>query len=298
MKSDLKGIMPAIISPCNEQDAFLEDTFSQLAEGFYRSGVHGLYVCGYTGDCFNMRLAERKRAAELAVAASRKPGGKVIVHVGSTNTRDSVELAEHAAGAGAAAIACMPPSNRNQVQLHQYYTDVARAAQLPVYIYHIPALTNQNLPLESLLQLLDIPGVVGLKFSDSNLFLLRRLVIARPDVGIFNGNDELQCLALMYGACGGIGMTYNLFPKLFVGIYQAAMVGDYARALQLQHSYLPFLDVAVKYGIMPAFDFLMRRQGVTGLSFRRPRQQLDAAAGARLEKDLGPILERIDRTLG
>ena len=132
MSSKLKGIIPAIISPCNEQDVFLEDAYSNLAESFYREKVHGLYVCGFTGDCFNMRLEERKRAAELAVAASKKFRGQVIVHVGTPNSRDSMELAEHAANAGADAVSCMPQSNLNHAKLLQYYRqDVAQGGRHP-----------------------------------------------------------------------------------------------------------------------------------------------------------------------
>jgi dihydrodipicolinate synthase/N-acetylneuraminate lyase len=297
MKSSLKGILPAIISPCNEKDVFLEDTFSKLAISLYREGVNGLYVCGATGDCFNMRLEERKRAAELAVAVSKKCGGSVIVHVGTSNSRDSMELAEHAANAGADAVSCIPPTNRNQAQLLQYYHDVARAARIPVLIYHLPALSSQNLSLESLLQLLDIPGVVGLKLSNSDLFLLRRLLLARPDIVVFIGNDELLCLAQMYGAHGGIGMTYNLFPKLFVNIYKAMGTGNLSRALELQHCYLPFLDLAVKYGIFSVFDYLMREQGYDSCSFRRPRQLLDKNTSGRLMKELEPVLANISDTL-
>ncbi len=297
MTRPLKGIIPAIISPCNEQDVFQEDSYTKLATQLYREGSHGLYVCGFTGDCFNMRLEERKRAAELAVAVSKKHQGSVIVHVGTPNTRDSMELAAHAAAAGADAISCMPPTNRNLPQLLQYYQDVARAAEIPVLIYHIPALTNQNLSLENLVQILDIPGTVGLKFSDSNLFLLKRILLARPETVIFNGNDELFCLSQMYGAHGGIGMTYNLFPKLFVEIYRAGVAGNHARAIALQHAYMPFLDVAIKYGIFSAMDYLMRREGVDGCSFRRPRQLLDEKTGARLLKDLEPILATIAATL-
>src|SRR6185437_16771561 len=110
--------------------------------------------------------------------------------------------------------------------------------------------------------LLDIPGVVGLKFSDSNLYLMKRLLLARPETVVFNGNDELLSLGLMYGASGGIGLTYNLLPRLFVRLYQAAEAKDYARALALQDAYAPYLDLLVKAGIFAATDFLMRRQGL------------------------------------
>ena len=56
MSSDLKGIMCPIVSPCDENDVFLEDTFAKLARWLCRAGVHGLYVCGLTGDGLNMRV--------------------------------------------------------------------------------------------------------------------------------------------------------------------------------------------------------------------------------------------------
>ena len=46
----LEGIIPAITSPCNEEDAFQEKTFMKLADWLYQQGVDGLYVCGATGD--------------------------------------------------------------------------------------------------------------------------------------------------------------------------------------------------------------------------------------------------------
>ena len=82
MAHDLKGIMPAIASPCDEADRFLEDEFAALAGNLYEQGVHGLYVCGNAGDGCNMQLEERKRAVEIAVDESQKSDAKVIAHVG------------------------------------------------------------------------------------------------------------------------------------------------------------------------------------------------------------------------
>ena len=104
MTEKLSGIMPAIASPCDEKDVFQEDKFSALAEHLYKQGVNGLYVCGGTGDGYNMTLEERKRAVEIAIGLSPPYNGKVIVHVGSLNTRDAVHLAEHAAAAGSDAV--------------------------------------------------------------------------------------------------------------------------------------------------------------------------------------------------
>lgn len=69
MEQKFKGILPAIASPCDENDNFLPDKFAELAGSLYDAGVHGLYVCGATSDGYKMRLNERKLAAEIAVPA-------------------------------------------------------------------------------------------------------------------------------------------------------------------------------------------------------------------------------------
>jgi len=189
MKSELAGIIPAIASPCDEADRFLDDKFAALAEHLYRQGVHGLYVCGATGDGVSMRAEERRRAAEIAAENGRRFEGRTVVHVGASNTRDSAALAEHAASVGADAVSAMPPANRSLTQLISYYGDIHAASGLPVLIYHIPVLTGRSLAVDDMLLLLEAPGVIGFKFSDWNLYLMSQVLRRQPDVIAFNGND-------------------------------------------------------------------------------------------------------------
>lgn len=295
MNRELKGIMPAIASPCSENDVFLEDKFTELAKNFYKQGVHGLYVCGATGDGYNMHLSERKRAVEIAVELSRDFGGKTIVHVGTHNTRDSLELAEHSAKVGVDAISAIPPPNHSFAQLVSYYTDIAKISQLPVLIYYIPMLSGTALKLDEILSLLKIEGVTGLKFSDWNIFLMKRILIHRPDILVFNGMDELLCPALLYGAGGGIGMNYNLFPRLFLGIYQAVKQNNIQRAMDLQNRYLEYANIFWEYGgIRPNFETIMREKGLAPYCFRRPRYTLDQITTQQLMKELEPIIKAIE----
>ncbi len=155
-----------------------------------------------------------------------------------------MELAEHAAKIGADAVSSIPPANCSQSLLVSYYSDIAKAGKLPVFVYHYPMLTGRNPTVDEMLELLDIPQVVGLKLTDWNLFFMKRLLIARPDTIVFNGFDQFLCPALLYGAQGGIGSAYNLFPKLFLGIYQAVQQGDIARAMDLQNRLMAYNDLA------------------------------------------------------
>ncbi len=298
MIQDLKGIFPAIASPCDETDRFLEDAFAALAENMCDQGVHGLYVCGASGDAYSMNLDERKRAVEIAVEVSLSHNAKVIAHVGCTNTRDAIDLTEHAAAAGAHALSSMPPVNRDHAQLINYYSDIARVGQRPLLVYYIPSHSGHRFTVEEMSALLDIDGVVGFKISDWDLFFMNRVLRRHPEAVVFNGNDEFLLPGLLYGATGGIGMNYNLFPRLFLGIYNAVNRKDLERALELQNLFLLYADVFFKYGgIKPNFEALMRDRGQAPYVWRRPRPERNEETSRKFLADVTPRLEDIENAL-
>ncbi len=293
MTTQLKGIIPAIASPCDANDVFDEKKFAAHVERLYAAGVQGLYVCGATGDGYNMLVEERNRAAQIAVEIGNKYGGQTIVHVGTSNSRDSMRLAEKAAEAGAVAVSAMPPANRNLAQLADYYTDIQRASGLPVLIYHIPILTGRVLSVDEMCKLLDIDGVIGFKFSDWNLYFMRQVIKQRPGITVFNGNDEFMTPGLLYGASGGIGMNYNVMPKLFLGIYDAVGRKDLDRAMQLQDLICDYMDVVWTYGLLAPFSAVMKELGYADYCYRRPRQKLDPETEKRFLAQWRPKFEAI-----
>ena len=291
------GILPAVASPCDDADRFLDDTFAELITSLWKTDINGLYVCGNTGDGFKMSLEERKRAAEIAVQLSREHDGTVIIHVGASNSRDAVMLAEHAAEIGASAVSSIPPANAGQDQLVSYYSDIAKASQIPLLVYHIPILTGRSSTLDEMLGLLDVPGTIGLKLTDWNLFFMRRLLLARPDIVIFNGFDEFLLPGLLYGAHGGIGTSYNLFPGLFVEIYQSFKKGDIDRAMQIQNHLVAFCNLIWKHNIPAIFGRLMEARGFGPQCYRKPRPVIDDAVYSRIEPELNKLIAAIEEAV-
>ena len=158
-KSKFYGVYTPVISPCDNEDRFLEKVFADNIERLFKSGVNGLYVCGGTGDTFNLRVSERKLAAEIAAKLAKSYDKNIIIHVGATHLRDSEELSEHAAQVGAMAVSSIPPLDLGQNQIVEYYRRVAGVSGLPVLVYHIPAVTHRNPSFDEMLQLLDVKGV-------------------------------------------------------------------------------------------------------------------------------------------
>jgi len=174
-----------------------------------------------------------------------------------------------------------------------YYTDIQRASGLPVLVYHIPQLTGRVLSVEEMCQLLDIDGVIGFKFSDWNLYFMRRVIKQRPGITVFNGMDEFIVPGLLYGASGGIGLNYNTFPKLFLGMYDAVGRNDIVRAMELENLLCDYMDTVFTYGIMAGFPVAMRELGYADHCFRRPRQKFDPETEKRFLSDWRPKYEAI-----
>jgi dihydrodipicolinate synthase/N-acetylneuraminate lyase len=133
--------VPTMLTHFTDKDAIDEAATLAHLEFLVEAGVDGIFALGTTGEFFVMSLEERKRVAALVVrgAAGKTP---VFVHVGANSTADTIELARHAQGIGAAGAAAVTPYffGLSQQALMAYCKDVARAADpgFPIYIYNIP----------------------------------------------------------------------------------------------------------------------------------------------------------------
>ncbi|MDR1509860.1 MAG: dihydrodipicolinate synthase family protein [Synergistaceae bacterium] len=267
---NLRGIFVPVINPCDEDDNFLEDKFRANISGLFDAGVHGLYVNGGTGDNFRIQMDERIHSAEIAVEIAKNRRRKVIVHVGGPTPRDAVSLAEHAASVGADAVASMPPSYLSAGELREYYRALASASGLSAVVYYFPNYTHVRSTLAELLELLSIPGVVGMKVSDWNIFIVKQLKAEIPDVILYNGFDEMLGLGLMYGCDGGIGTWSNMLPEAYVSIYEAAIREDWSEVLRLQNELSRLFVYINKNGIMAGMKALARGMEIAPACVRAP----------------------------
>ena len=85
-----------------------EDAFGPLLQFYGASGIEGVLVLGTTGEGVLLEPCERRRAAELAIAAAAQTL-RVIVHCGAQTTAATSALAAHAAQAGADGVAVIAP---------------------------------------------------------------------------------------------------------------------------------------------------------------------------------------------
>jgi N-acetylneuraminate lyase len=245
----LSGIYPAFLTPLGADGNISEETAVKWLRILLEAGVDGVYLGGSTGE--GMYMSEEQRKRLLMCILSAMPGEKkTLVHVGSADIDSALRLARHAAQAGADAISSLPPAG-DAATVFRYYERLAGESSLPVIVYYFPEIAPHAFPEQAdLRRVCELDGVVGVKFTDYNLFLLQQLVEA--ELLVFNGRDEVLVAGLLMGASGGIGSTYNLMPGYVVDLARAAGTGDWKQARDLQSRVNHILQVMLRYPYLPA----------------------------------------------
>ncbi len=231
------GIIPPMLTPLSDRDTLDVAGLERLIEHILAGGVHGLFILGTTGE--GPSLSYRLRQ-ELIERTCRQVNGRVPVLVGITDTAfiESVKVARWSADAGADALVVAPPYYLPEAQpeLQEYITHLVPELALPLFLYNMPALTKVAFEPETVRQAMDDPRIIGLKDSSGNMTYFHRLAALlkhRPDWALLMGPEELLADAIFAGGHGGVNGGANLFPGLYVKLFEAARAGDLARVRTL-----------------------------------------------------------------
>lgn len=277
---ELNGILPAILTPLDNNGKLNTAAYEQLLERVYSAGVHGIYVAGQTGEGVLLPMDERKRLTEISLRHSPK-GAQVIVHIGSYRTEDAVDLAKHASKLGVTAVSSLPALGLfSFAEIKTYYQTVVTASEVPFLVYFFPALAPPIQTVEHLQELCEIPNVAGMKFTDYNLYRLER--VKRFCSVLYNGHDEVLAAGLLMGADGGIGTFYNLIPEMFLDVYNRVKANDGAGAMKVQTRINELIEIVLRFPALSAVKRMMTWSGVPCGDVVAPRRSMNAEEEARL----------------
>jgi dihydrodipicolinate synthase/N-acetylneuraminate lyase len=227
----IAGALAASVTPLRDGgDALDDDAFGPLVDFLAAAGLDGLLVLGTTGEGILLSVAERRRAAECFLEAS---AGRmqVAVHCGAQTTRDTVALAEHAAGAGADAVAVIGPPyfQLDPDALVAHFAAAAVAcAPVPFYLYEFERTSGYAIPLEVIARLREFaPNLAGLKVSDAPFERFRPYLI--EDLDVFVGPEALIFDGMARGAVGAVSALAAAFPELVVELVRSPSADGAAR---------------------------------------------------------------------
>jgi len=284
------GILPALLTPFDEDGKLNARVLEQLLARLYAADVHGVYLCGSTGEGMLQPAAQRKLVTEIAVKNS-PPDKQIIVHVGANTTAEAIELASHAAQVGAHAISSLPPlvGGYSFTEIKTFYEQLAAASQLPLLLYYFPEVSPAIKSAEQILELCAIPNVIGLKFTDYDLYTMLRL--KQQGATIFYGRDEMLTAGLLFGADGGIGSFYNVIPELFMTVWYETRENHHDAALGTQELINEIITITCRYPLFPALKTILGWTGIDCGPCLAPRR---ARLGEAEETNLRAELQRAE----
>ena len=283
-----RGIMPALITPVNGDGSLREEVTRKLVRDLSATGITGFYILGSTGEGVATDRERRMEFAEL-VREARPEGISIINHIGASDLATVKKLARHARRIGLDAISSVPPfffSYDEQGVLDYYRAMSDESEGLPLIVYAAP-MAGPLLPVSTIEKMLDIPGFIGMKFTNPNYYLMSRYKkIDGGNINIFNGPDETCALGLMMGADGAIGSTYNIMPRTFVGIYNAVQAGDVREAMRLQHKADDLIEALLDYNVVEAVKVALTLKGYDVGDVTPPLPRMSDAQKAALTERL------------
>ncbi len=212
----LRGALAAAVTPLRDR-ALDEGAFRPYADFLAGAGLDGILALGTTGEGVLFRPEERRRVVELYVAAA---AGRlqVAAHCGAQTTRDTVELAAHAAEAGADAVAVIGPPYfplDDAALLAHFAAAAAACAPLPFYVYEFERASGYAVPVHVLGDLRErSENFAGLKVSDAPFERFSPYLLDGLDV--FVGPEALIARGLEAGAVGAVSALASAFPEQVV----------------------------------------------------------------------------------
>lgn len=250
-KVEIKGIIPPIVTPMNEDESVNEKELRNQVNRQIKGGIHGLFPFGTNGEGYILNEKEKEEVLSIVIDETK---GRVPVYAGTgcISTKDTIRQSQMAESLGADVLSIITPffAAASQNELYDHYKAVAEAVDMPIVLYNIPARTGNALAPATVAKLSKIPNIVGAKDSSGNFDnMLQYIEQTRDskDFAVLSGNDSLILWNLLAGGTGGIAGCANVFPEVMASIYNYFAAGDLENARKAQDSIRSFRG-CFKYG--------------------------------------------------
>ncbi len=244
---------------------------------------NNVMCAGTNGDFTALTFDEKVRlCAEVVDEVAGK--ARVIVNAGMPATFETILLARAFAALGVDGIAVVTPFfiQCTQDGLVRHFATVADAVTTPVYLYDIPARTQNHIEPATARTLAAHGNIAGIKDSGGAQDTLEAyLAVSReaPGFDVYSGPDHLVLWAFENGAKGCISGLGNVMPDTLAAIVTAFNAGDAADAARAQEAFAAFRKDLYGLGYPPAL-------------VKRALYLMDASVGASRQPALLPDPEQ------
>lgn len=248
----LRGIWAGVTMAWNDKYNFDADAYASDSERACRSGVHGIYTTGSTGEFYAMDFDEFRRMVDIQADICGRRGTPLQIGCCSDNTRQTIRYLEYAAGrpeVGAAQVNIPYWMELTDRELLQFFKDLCTACpDMPLVHYNIPR-AKRFLNGPDYLRILDVaPSLIGVKytFAGSHFGDLQSALLATPQLSYLVA-ENLLASAMMLGARGCCSSLVSTNPDFMLKMYDHAANSRWHEALEMQKTVQQFFNDAVSF---------------------------------------------------
>ena len=285
MTTQISGLWLPLITPFKDGAVDFE-SYDRLVEPYLQAGADGLFPLGTTGESPTMDEAEIDAVVEhtVGVARGRVP---ILVGVGGNATRKvekTLKRLERIPFAGIVSV-CPYYNRPSQDGLIAHFRQIAAATDRDVLIYNIPYRTAVNLSNDSLLELAEVPNIVGAKDSSGSIAQSLELLARKPeDFSVLTGEDALYFTMMAHGAEGGILAASHLMTERFIEVGRRFAANDVAGARTAWAPLAQFVPLLFAEANPMPIKYLLWRQGlIASPECRLPLTRISDGLASRLD---------------
>ena len=214
-----KGIYAASLSVLNENGTLNINETILHAESAIRSGLHGVFFFGSTGQSQLISMNEKKEF--IAKIASHKLRKKFFLGTGCNSLNDNIDLVKYAMEYDFRDFLIMPPAyykgNTDEGVFEFYKKIITATPKVKIILYNFEKLSGYKFSAEAVTKLVKAfpDNIIGCKDSSYNLFETLKL----PNFLMFPGSEAKLLKGLKLGCSGCISavtnVTHSLARKVF-----------------------------------------------------------------------------------
>lgn len=235
-------VITAMITPFSDDGSVDYGVTEKLASYLADHGTDTLVVCGTTGESPTLSWEDEYELFQVVQKAVRGRA-QVIAGTGSNSTEEAIAATRKAAKLGLdGSLQVVPYYNKPpQSGLYQHFRAIAEAVpDLPIMLYNIPGRTGQNLQVDTIASLAEIPNIVAVKEASGSLDQVSQIRCSTPaDFRIYSGDDSLTLPILAVGGQGVVSVSSHLVGPHLQQMIQAFEAGQIKEATEIHLRLFP-----------------------------------------------------------
>lgn len=245
-RNQLRGIWAALPLPWQADGRLDREIYAHDIRSCCEAKVHGIYSGGTTGEFYVQDFAMFCEINRVMTETAHEHGVPVQAGCTALSTDEVCKRARFAREIGADLIQLALPFwlELDDAEVIQFFAAVAKAAGDVPLVHYDTGRSKRRISPGLYQQICrEVPTLWGTKFGGADVFAVKQITLANPDLRVFVGEHALASATPM-GATGAYCALVLMNPAWMIEYYEACRDRSWNRAFEIQD------EIAVLFSVL------------------------------------------------